>query len=91
MKHYIQQEYFEEMINMETINSDLEDKDDTNKSSSSSTDKEALSLLDKVHLFATYNAGDGSLQRANEYILTTVAGIIIHSKKRTSIRKCFHP
>ena len=45
------------MLNVETANSDLEDEDESQESSSSSiiTPKEALLLLDKVHLFATYN------------------------------------
>ena len=47
------------MLNVETVNSELdhEDQDESQESCSSSviTPKEALSLLDKVHLFATYN------------------------------------
>ena len=34
--------------------------------------KEALSLLDKVHLFAIQNEGDGSLQHAIEGIITMI-------------------
>ena len=76
---------------METINSDLEDEDDTNETSLSSvlTAKESLSLIARIHHFTTYNEGDGSLQRA-----TTVEVITIRSKKQTSIMiffilKCF--
>ena len=88
----MKQECLEEVINVQTTNSDLEDEDDTNKSRSSSviTAKEALSLLDRVHLFDTYNEGDGSLQRAIEDIITTVEGITTRSKKQTSIKKFFH-
>ena len=56
--------------------------------------KEALSLLDRVHLFAIQNEGDGSLQHAIEGIINMVEGITIRSKKQTSILfffifKCF--
>ena len=47
--------------------------------------KEALSLPDRVHLFAIQNEGDGSLQ----YV---IEGITICSKKQASfflIVKCF--
>ena len=47
--------------------------------------KEALCLLDRVHLFAIQNEGDGSLQHAIEGIINMVEGIIIRSKKQTSI------
>ena len=47
-------ECIEEVLNVETANSDLEneDEDETQESSSSSiiTPKEALSFLDKVHV-----------------------------------------
>ena len=42
--------------------------------------KEALSLLDKVHLFAIQNEGDGSLQHAIEGIITMIEVITIRSK-----------
>ena len=47
--------------------------------------KEALSLLDRVHLFAIHSKGDGRLQRAIEEIINLVEGITIRSKKQTSI------
>ena len=47
--------------------------------------KEALSLLDRVHLFAIQNKGDGSLQHAIEGIINMVESITIRSKKRTSM------
>ena len=56
--------------------------------------KKALSLLDRVHVSAIQNEGDGSLQHAIEGIIYTIEGIIIRSKKQTSILiffivKCF--
>ena len=47
--------------------------------------KEALSLLDRVHLFAIQNEGEESLQHAIEGIINMVEGITICSKKKTSI------
>ena len=47
--------------------------------------KEALSHLDRVHLFALQNEGDGSLQHAIEGVINIVEGITIRSKKQTSI------
>ena len=47
--------------------------------------KEALSLLDRVYLFAIQNEGDGSLQHAIEGIMNMVEGITIRSKKQISI------
>ena len=47
--------------------------------------KEALSLLDRVHLFTIQNEGDGSLQHAIEGIINIVESITICSKKQTSI------
>lgn len=43
--------------NEERINSDLDNEDDANETNSSSviTPKEALSFLEKVHVFATFN------------------------------------
>ena len=46
--------------------------------------KKALSLLDRVHLFAIESEGDGSLQQAIEGIINMVEGITICSKKQTS-------
>ena len=43
--------------------------------------KEALSLLDRVHLFTIQNKGDGSLQHAIEGIINMVEGVTIRSKK----------
>ena len=66
----------EEVMNVETANSDLEDEDESQKSSSSSiiTPKEALSLFDKVHLFATYNENN-DLKHKIDDIITTIKGI----------------
>ena len=55
---------------------------------------EALFILDKEHLFAIQNEGDGSLQDAIEGVINMVEGITIPSKKQTSILifiiiKCF--
>ena len=47
--------------------------------------KEALSLLDRVNLFAIQNQGDGSLQHATEGIINMVHGITIRSRKQTSV------
>ena len=47
--------------------------------------KEALSILDRVHLFAIQNEGDGSLQHATEGIINMAEGITIRSKEQTSI------
>ena len=51
--------------------------------------KETLSLLDRVHLFAIQNEGDGSLQHAIEGIINMVEGITIRSKKQISILTFF--
>ena len=51
--------------------------------------KEALTLLDRVNLFATQNEGDGSLKHATEGIKNMVEGIAICSKKQTSILNFF--
>ena len=52
-------DWWEKLLSVETANSDSEDEDEdeSQESSLSSiiTPKEALSLLDKVHLFVTYN------------------------------------
>ena len=56
--------------------------------------KEAY-FLNRVHLFAIQNEGDGSLQHATEGIINMVEGITICSKKQTSVLlfffivKCF--
>ena len=47
--------------------------------------KEALSLLDRVHLFTIQNEGGGSLQHVTEGIINMVESITIRSKKQTSI------
>ena len=57
--------------------------------------KEVLSLLDRVHLFAIQNEGNGSLQHGTENVMNMVKGITIRSKKQTSmlffsIVKCFY-
>ena len=43
--------------------------------------KEALSHLDRVHLFVFHNEGDGSLQLAIEGIINMVEGITIRPKE----------
>ena len=45
----------------------------------------SLFLLDRVHLVAIQNEGDGSLQHAIESVINMVEGIAIRSKKQTSI------
>ena len=52
--------------------------------------KEALSLLDRVHLFTIQNEGDETLQHATECIINMVEGITIRLKKQTSILSFFH-
>ena len=47
--------------------------------------KEALSLLDRVHLFAIQNEGDGSLQHAIEGVINIFEGTTIRLKKQTSV------
>ena len=78
-------ECIEEVQDVETANSDLEDedKDDSRESSLSSiiTPKEALSLLDKVHLFATFNENN-DLQHRIDDIITTIEGISICAKEQ---------
>ena len=78
-------ECIEEVQDVETANSDLEDedKDDSQESSLSSiiTPKEALSLLDKVHLFATFNENN-DLQHRIDDIITTIEGISTCAKKQ---------
>ena len=52
--------------------------------------KEALSLVDRIHLFAIQNEKVESLQYAIESITNMVKGITIRSKKQTSILIFFH-
>ena len=47
--------------------------------------KKAVSLLDRVHLFAIQNEGDGRSQHVTEGIINMVEGITIRSKKQTLI------
>ena len=52
--------------------------------------KEALYLLDRIHLLAIQNEGYENLQYAIEDIINMVEGITIRSKKQTSILTFFH-
>ena len=52
--------------------------------------KEALYLLDRIHLLAIQNEGYENLQYAIEGIINMVEGITICSKKQTSILTFFH-
>ena len=86
----LRQQCVDEVVNgkEETIDSDLDDEDDASESSSSDatlTAKEALYLLNKVQLFATYNDEQGSLQKAVADIISMVEDFSIHSKKQSSI------
>ena len=47
--------------------------------------EEALSLLDRVHLFAFQNEEYGCLQHAIEGIINTAEGITFRLKNQTSI------
>ena len=47
--------------------------------------KEALSLLDRVHLFTIQIEGDESLQHTSEGVINMVEEINIRSKKQTLI------
>ena len=47
--------------------------------------KGALSLLEKVHIFALQNEGDGSLQLGIEGVINMVEGITVRLKKQISI------
>ena len=78
--------HIKEVLTVETANSDLKDEDESQESSSSSiiTPIEALSLLDKVHLFATYNENN-DLQHRIDVIIITIEGISIGAKKQTFI------
>ena len=51
--------------------------------------KEVLSIFDRVHHFAIYSEGDGSLQHVIKGIINMVEGITIRSKKQTSILNSF--
>ena len=46
--------------------------------------QEALFLLDKAHLFAIQNEGDGNLQHATRGATNLFKGITIRSKNQTS-------
>ena len=88
----LRNECIEKVLNVETVNSDLadEDEDESQESTLSSiiTPKEAFSLLDKVHLFATYNENN-NLQHSILDIITTIEGISIRAKKEASIKDFF--
>ena len=88
----LRNECIEEVLNVETAKSDLvgKDKDESQESSSSSkiAPKEASSLLDKVHLFATYNENKDLQHRIDD--ITTIEGISIRAKKKASISDFFH-
>ena len=89
----LQSECIEEVLNMETANSDLEDEveDESQENSPSSviTPKKTLSLLDKVHLLTTYNENN-DLQHRIDDIITTIEGIGIRAKKQAQITNFFH-
>ena len=89
----LRNECIKEVLNVETANSDLEDEeeDESQKCSSSSviTPKEALLLLDKLHLFPAYNENNDLQHRIND-IITTIEGISIRTKKQASITDFFH-
>ena len=51
--------------------------------------KGALSLLDRVHLFAIQNQGDGSLQHLIEVVVNMVEGITIRSRKNINLNFLF--
>ena len=51
--------------------------------------KGALSLLDRVHLFAIQNQGDGSLQHLIEGVVNMVEGITIRSRKNINLNFLF--
>ena len=76
------------MVNVEKINSDIEDENYTNKSSSPNviTVKEVYSLLCRVHLFATFSEGDKNLQCLVEDIVIVVEDIICSKKQITVIQ-----
>ena len=73
---------------METASSDLKDEneDESQERSSSSKiiPKETLSLLDKVHLFATYNENNDLQHRIDDVITTS-----IRTKKQALITDFF--
>ena len=87
----LQNECIKKVRNEKRANFDLEDEDETQESSSSSiiTPKGALPLLDKVHLFATYNENNYLQHRING-IITTTEGISICTKKQASITDFYH-
>ena len=84
----LRNECIQEVLNAETANYHLEDEDEdeSQESSSSSiiTPTEAMSLLDKVHLFAAYTENNNLQHRIHD-IITTIDGISIHAKKQVSI------
>ena len=86
----LRNECIKEVLNVEIANSDLQDEDESQESSSSSiiTLKDALSLLDKKHLFPTYNKNN-HLQHRIDDIITTIEGISIRAKKQASITDFF--
>ena len=51
--------------------------------------KGASSLLDRVHLFAIQNQGDGSLQHLIEGVVNMVEGITIRSRKNINLNFLF--
>ena len=73
---------------METASSDLKDEneDESQERSSSSKiiPKETLSLLNKVHLFATYNENNDLQHRIDDIITTS-----IRTKKQALITDFF--
>ena len=79
----------EEVVNVETASSDLKDEneDESQERSSSSkiTPKETLSLLNKLHLFATYNENNDLQHRIDDIITTS-----IRTKKKALITDFFH-
>ena len=73
---------------METASSDLKDENEDESlersSSSKIIPKETLSLLDKVHLFATYNENNDLQHRIDDIITTS-----IRTKKQALITDFF--
>ena len=89
----LRNECMEEVLNVETAKSDLEDEDEDESqersSSSIITPNGVLSLLDKVHLFATYNENNHPQHRIDDTIIT-IKGIHIRAKNQASITDFFH-
>ena len=86
----LQNECIKKVLTAETAHSDLEDENESQESSLSSIIplKEALSLLDKVHLLATYNENN-NLQHSVDDIITTIEGINTRAKEQASITDFF--